>query len=92
MKVTFGFYGGAVVVVLVAESLDQLLRRRSAHRSIPAHEQLDHLTHSTHLIHSTHLTHLARYRSHSPLRSNPGRPTRSLCSRRTPHLSGGFHQ
>ena len=77
MKVTFGFYGGAVVVLLAAESLDQLLRRRSANRSPVA---LDHFEQS-----GRH-----HYRPHSPLRSNPGHPTRSLCSRRSPHLSGGF--
>ena len=81
MKVTFGFYGGAVVVLLAAERLDQLLRRRSAHRSTPTFDQHAHLA---------HLAHLGRYRTHSPLRSSPGHPTRSLCSRRTPHLSGGF--
>jgi len=77
MKVTFGFYGGAVVVLLAAERIDQLLRRRSTNRSAIA---FDHFERSVRYP----------YRHHSPLRSNPGRPTRSLCSRRSPHLSGGF--
>ena len=82
MKVTFGFYGGAVVALLAAESLDQLLRRRSANRSPVA---LDHFEQSGRYHHHRH-----HYRPHSPLRSKPGHPTRSLCSRRSPHLSGGF--
>jgi len=90
MKVTFGFYGGAVVVLLAAEKLDQLLRRRSAHRSTPTFDHPGHPAHPGHPGHPGHPAHLARYRTHSPLRSSPGHPTRSLCSRRTPHLSGGF--
>lgn len=74
VKIAFGVYTSAALVMVVAETADRARRRRrgrpisTASEFGPAHA----------------------YRTHSHLRSSPGRPTRTHCSRRSPHLSGGF--